>query len=297
MYALRACWSGSEARAREYAPGCGTDTATSPRTRSGCHAASAQPTTAPQSWPDHQRVGPAELVEHRDRIGDEQRQRVVGHLDRSHRRVVSALVVARAPEALATSSATTPSQHPRSCGNPCSSSTCCPSGVSIDRDGEVAHPLSSCTVLPPSTTSTEPVTYDASREARKPTAAATSAGGPGPTDRRPLPHHPLLLRRRPVAIQPGSTALTVTPDPPTSTASARVSPTSPAFAGGVGDVARVGDQRSGHRRHHDDPAEAPRHHARAPRPASRGRPSRGCGPTRPARSPGRWRRATPTPTR
>ena len=34
-----------------YAVGCGTETAVSERTRSGCQAASVHATLAPQSWP------------------------------------------------------------------------------------------------------------------------------------------------------------------------------------------------------------------------------------------------------
>ncbi len=51
MYADRACWSGSIRSAAPTAPGCGTATAVSVRTRSGYREAKVHATTAPQSWP------------------------------------------------------------------------------------------------------------------------------------------------------------------------------------------------------------------------------------------------------
>src|SRR5215203_4714369 len=91
------------------------------------------------------------------------------------------------------------------------------------------------TLDPPSTTRHCPVRYDAPGVARNATTAATSSG---------VPERPTGVRRPcsassedwdPVAIQPGATALQVTPRPATSTATARVSPTIPALAAAYDD--------------------------------------------------------------
>src|SRR5262249_36850548 len=87
--------------------------------------------------------------------------------------------------------------------------------------------------IPPLTASTCPVIYDASSDARKQTADATSAGGPrrphGILDAPPSPARSVHPRVISVSIIPGATTLAVMPRDATSSASAFVNPISPAF--------------------------------------------------------------------
>src|ERR1700724_18099 len=85
-------------------------------------------------------------------------------------------------------------------------------------------------MLPPSTTKDWPVMYEALGEARKHTAAATSAGVPA----RPMGVCRPAIRsdsvEDAVAIQPGATALMVIPSSAVSNATARIMPSIAAFA-------------------------------------------------------------------
>ena len=87
--------------------------------------------------------------------------------------------------------------------------------------------------MPPLTARTCPVIYDASSEARKHTAAATSSGVPSRFKRnlrRPLVARPSVIARvMSVSISPGATAFTVMLREATSCASAFANPIRPAF--------------------------------------------------------------------
>ena len=87
--------------------------------------------------------------------------------------------------------------------------------------------------IPPLTARTCPVIYDASSEARKQTAAATSSGVPSRfSGIRDLPLLTRLLGDRrvmSVSIRPGATTLTVMPREATSSATAFANPIRPAF--------------------------------------------------------------------
>ena len=74
------------------------------------------------------------------------------------------------------------------------------------------------------------MTNDASSLPRKATAAATSAGVPGRPTGVCEPDSSSSGAELPVAIQPGATQLTVTPDGPVSSANVRARPSSPALA-------------------------------------------------------------------
>src|SRR3954452_11677391 len=85
-------------------------------------------------------------------------------------------------------------------------------------------------MLPPSTTIDWPVTYEAAGEARKAISAATSSGVPGRPTGVFAPARSSSSVEDAVAIQPGATLLTVMPLGPSSSARARVSPSTPALA-------------------------------------------------------------------
>src|SRR6266478_5835584 len=108
-------------------------------------------------------------------------------------------------------------------------------------------------MLPPSTTTPCPVMYEASGEARKQTAAATSSG---------VPARPSGVCRAAifsdsvedaVAIQPGAMPLMVIPSPAVSMATARIMPSIAAFAAPYA-AEPIADQRSRHRRDINNPA-------------------------------------------
>src|SRR6478672_1759945 len=87
--------------------------------------------------------------------------------------------------------------------------------------------------IPPFTASTCPVIYDASSEARKHTAAATSSGVPsrrsGIRAAQSSSARSVMARVMSVSIIPGATTLIVIPREATSSAAAFAKPISPAF--------------------------------------------------------------------
>jgi hypothetical protein len=86
--------------------------------------------------------------------------------------------------------------------------------------------------MPPLTARTCPVIYDASSDARKQTAAATSSGVPAGRAESAPPSPLRLLGERPGHVgldDPGATTFTVTLREATSRASALLNPISPAF--------------------------------------------------------------------
>src|SRR6185312_8217023 len=83
--------------------------------------------------------------------------------------------------------------------------------------------------MPPSTDSTDPVTYEAASEARKRTHAATSSGVPARLAGIAASRSPFRSAVMSVSIRPGATALTVTPRRATSAATVFVIAIRPAF--------------------------------------------------------------------